>query len=298
MRESKKPRFLRLRRRRKPVALVLSGGGPLGALQVGMIRALFSHGVAPDVVVGVSVGAFNAVFVASDPTPSGMEELGEIWLRMRKSDLFPGGRLSTAIHALRKGSHVFDSSGLRRLIDAELEVESFEELRVPAHVLATNLETGEEAWFSSGRILEPLIASAALPGLFPPVVIEGVRYVDGGIANNVPISKAVELGAGKIYVLNTTGATQRRDLSRPHDFMMHGMVLARSQRYRRDLVRYAREAEIIDFPPPDVGYVAFTDMSHTEELIEAGFTQGLRFLQEGSPPQEPDDEEAAFWGSA
>lgn len=273
----------RLGRRRHPVAFVFSGGGPLGAVQVGLIQALFAEGIFPDVVVGVSVGAFNAVYVAQEPSPSGAEELREVWMRMRRDDLFPGGRLVTAWHALRRGSYVYSNLGLRRLIETEVAETTFEELKIPAHVVAANLETGREAWFSSGPFLEPLLASAAMPGVFSPVVIDGVAYIDGGVVNNVPISRAIEAGARRVYVLNTSGATQMRDLTRPHDFMMHGMVLARGQRYRHDLEHYRLEAEVIEFPAVEVGHVPFTNLSQTPRLIEAGFDAGLKFLRGEAP---------------
>ena len=272
----------RREKRARPLAFVLSGGGPLGAVQVGLIQALFQEGIVPDFVVGTSVGALNAVAIAHDPTSAGALALRNVWTQMRSDDLFPGGRLVSAWHAFKRGSHVFSNTGLRRII-ATLGVETFEELLLPSHIVATNLETGGETWFNSGPIIDPLLASSAMPGIFCPVTIAGVPYIDGGIANNVPVGKAVELGARKIYLLNVSGVTQRRELSRPHDFAMHGLVLARAQRYRLDIERYRDKAEIIEFPPADVGHVAFTNLSQTPRLIDAGFTAGLEFLRSSAP---------------
>lgn len=266
-------------RRKQPVAFVLSGGGPLGAVQIGLLQALFEKGVSPDMVIGVSVGALNAVFIANNPSVEGAEALGDVWRRMRKDDLFPGGRLISAWHAVRRGSYLFSNAGLRRIIEGELPAQNFEDLALPAHIAAAKLETGEEAWFSSGRILEPLLASSAMPGVFPPVSIDGVSYVDGGIANNVPISKAVELGARRIFVLNVKASSQDRPLNHPHEFMMHGLVLARSQRYKHDLEWCSREAEVIELPFVDVGHVPFTDLSQTQRLIGAGRNAGRAFLE-------------------
>lgn len=275
-------RFRRRRDRRasSPVAFVLSGGGPLGAFQVGLIESLITEGITADFVVGTSVGALNAVAVAQDPSLQGVMALREVWLEMRRDDIFPGGRLVSAWHAFKRGSHVFSNTGLRRII-GRLGVENFEDLALPAHIVATNLETGAETWFHSGPLVDPLLASSAMPGIFPPVMIDGTSYIDGGIANNVPVSKAVELGARRIYLLNVSGATQKRMLSRPHDFVMHGLVLARAQRYRLDIERYRQQAEIIEFPPPVVGHVSFTNMSETPRLIEAGLQAGLEFLRGG-----------------
>ena len=258
---------------------MFSGGGPLAAVQVGQLGALLTLGIQPDMTIGTSAGALNSVFVAGDPTLDGATRLKDLWLRMKREDFFPRGRLVSALHAVRKGSHVFTSDGLRRLIERELPETTFEALKIPAHVVATRLDTGEEAWFSSGSVIEPLLASAAMPGVFPPVVIDGISHFDGGVANNIPFSKAVELGATRIYVLNVHSWFQQRPLNRPHDFMMHGYLLARAQRYRMELEACRREAEVIEFPPIAVGHVPFTNLSQTERLIDAGYSGGLEFLK-------------------
>lgn len=267
-------------RRREPVAFVLSGGGPFGAVQVGVLRALLDSGITPDLTVGTSVGALNAVHIASNPTPAGAAALADTWHSMRRDDLFPGGRLVSMLHALRKGTCVYSNEGLGRIIDDGLAARDFEDLAIPAHVVATDLKTGEEAWFESGPIKPALLASAAMPGVFPPVEIDGVTYIDGGVANNVPVSRAIEAGARKVYVINVNAAGQGRVLNRPHDFMMHGFVLARAQRYRREMEAYRLEAKIIEIPMVDVGYVSFTDLSHTPRLIDAGYEATRRFLAE------------------
>lgn len=273
---------LRWARRAKgegPIAFVFSGGGPLGAVQVGLLQALIEKKVFPDLVVGASVGALNAVFIAANPTLEGVEALRGVWARMRKDDLFPGGRLVSAWHAVRRGSFVFSNTGLRRIIDTDLGAETFEELRIPAHVVATKLAGGDEVWFSSGALLEPLLASAAMPGVFPPVTIDGATYIDGGVANNLPVTRAVELGARRMYVLNVHAMSQPRPLNRPYDFMMHGLVLARAQRFRQDIEKCRDHAEVIEFPVIDVGHVAFTNLSQTNRLIEAGYAKGRKFLE-------------------
>lgn len=267
----------------------MSGGGPLGAVQVGFLHALFEHGVVPDVMVGVSVGALNAVALADDPSPAGVEALQSLWLRMRRDDLFPGGRLVWAWHAVTRGSSLYSNAGLRRVIDHHLSASLFEELMIPAHVVATDLRTGDEAWFSQGPITEALLASAAMPGVLPPVTIGGVTYVDGGVVNNVPVSRAVALGARHVYVLNVHAATQPRKLARPHDFMMHGMALARAQRYRQDIETFRRRATIVEFPAVDVGHVPFTSTAHTGRLIEAGYRAASQFLEAGQSEEQGQD---------
>lgn len=251
----------------------------MGAVQVGMLRALIEAGIVPEMLVGTSVGAVNSVWLGRDPSIKGIESLEGLWHRMKREDLFPGGRLSTAWNALRKGSFVYSNSGMRHVVEAE-GFTTFEDLAVPVHVNATNLDTGEEIWFDKGPLMDPLLASCAMPGIFPPVVIDGALCIDGGVANNIPVSRAVEMGARVVYVLNVNAAAQRRELSRPHDYVMHGLVLARVQRYRRELERYGKRARIIEMPTCDVGYIPFTNMSQTERLMKTGEEVARTFLAE------------------
>lgn len=271
------------RRKRGPVAFVMSGGGPLGAVQVGVIRALLEKGIVPDLTVGTSVGALNAVFLAASPDLEGAERLADAWLQMRRDDLFPGGKLVSAWHAVKRGSYVFSNTGLRRIIESGVDARDFSDLVIPAYVATTDLATGEECWFSSGSLTQPLLASCAMPGVFPPVEMDGKTFIDGGVANNVPVSKAVELGAAEIYILNVNAAGQARPLTRPHEFMMHGFVLARAQRYRQEIAKYKDAARIIEMPIADVGHVSFTNLSQTARLIDAGYEAAKSFLESPAP---------------
>ena len=182
-------------RRKDSVAFVFSGGGPLGALQVGAVRALLDKGIAPDLAVGTSVGGLNATFIAFNPTTGGAETLDRIWRGLTDQDLFPGGRFKASwARFLARGNKVFDNSGLRKLVDARLGDARLEDAQIPLAIIATDLESGEERTFTSGPITPALLASTAMPGIFPPVEIDGRLYTDGGVANNVPIGPAVSLG--------------------------------------------------------------------------------------------------------
>src|SRR5207302_9932897 len=102
----------------------------------------------------------------------------------------------------RKSRSVHHNDGLRRLIDRALTFERFEDAPVPFQVVATSLRTGRERWFSEGPLLDPILASAALPGVFPPVEIEGELFIDGGVVDNVPMTRAAALGATRMFVFH------------------------------------------------------------------------------------------------
>lgn len=279
-------------RRKDRVGFVLSGGGPLGALQVGALRALFEREIRPDLVVGTSVGALNATWLAMDPTPTGVAHLERSWRNMKEGDLFPGGRFKASwARMLVRGNRVFENSGLRRTIESTLGPARFEDAQIPLAVTATDLETGAEKLFTSGPVLEPLLASTAMPGIFPPVEIEGRTYIDGGVANNVPIAPAADLGATTIYVMNSTShSRQRRPLNRPMDYLLHAFTLARAQRLTLELAHFSERVRLVMLPTVTLDFfVPFASMEHTSQLIEMSYEQTVRFLEGRTPVIEQSD---------
>jgi len=269
-------------RKKDKVAIVLSGGGPLGALQVGALKGLFEHGVRPDMVVGTSVGSMNAAYLAFNPTVEGVKEMERHWRAFTEDDLFPGGRFRAAwARMFVRGNRLFESSGLRRIISTHLgEDTAIEHAQIPLGIVATDLETGAERVFTSGSLVEALLASAAMPGVYPPVEIEGRLYTDGGVANNVPIAPAVEMGATTLYVLNSTSHTsQRRPLVRPMDFFFHGFTLARAQRLTLDLRYFADKVNLVMVPAPALDvFVPFASMEYTNLLIDLSYRHTKKFL--------------------
>jgi NTE family protein len=185
-------------------AFVLSGGASLGAIQVGMLRALYERDIKPDLIVATSVGAINGAFIAARPqTVDTADELAGIWSQVGRGQVFPLNPLSGLLGFLGSRDHLVPDSRLRRLVKGHLDHERLEELPIPLHVVAVDVVTGEELLLSSGPLLEAVMASAAIPAVLPPVDWEDRELMDGGVANNTPISHAIELGAREIYVLPT-----------------------------------------------------------------------------------------------
>ncbi|MCB0970099.1 MAG: patatin-like phospholipase family protein, partial [Acidimicrobiales bacterium] len=210
-----------LRRKPRRTTFVLSGGGNLGALQVGMLRALFEREIVPDLVLGCSVGALNGAAIAADPTSEMVAQLQDLWRGIADHDVMPAGLLPTTLQLARKGDSIHDNANLRKVIADVLPVAHFEELQVPFQCVATALTEGRETWFSEGLLLEPILASAALPAVYPPVRIGGHRYLDGAIVNDVPISRAVSEGSDRIFVLHVGSWDRPRpEPKRPIDMAM------------------------------------------------------------------------------
>ena len=209
----------------RPTAWVLAGGGSFGAIQVGMLRALVAYGLAPDLVIGSSVGAINGAYFAGAPDAAGLSQLEAIWCGLRRSTVFPlAWRSMLGLQA--SGGFAVDPSGLRRLLEQGLPYQALEDASVPMHVVATDLLGGGTVAVSRGPAVDAVLASCAIPAVFPPVRIGEQYLIDGAIASNTPISVAVELGAKRVIVLPTGFACA---LESPP----HGAVhLAQPQRQR------------------------------------------------------------------
>lgn len=183
-------------------AFVFAGGGSLGAVQVGMLRALGAHGVRADFVVGSSVGAINGAYFAGNPTLEEVTALENLWLNIRRRDVFPLG-WRTAASLLWRRDFLISSDGLRRLIDMHLPYRRLENARIPMHVVATNLLSGAAIVLSRGPAAEAIIASSAIPAAFAPMWLDGRYLVDGAITSNTPVRAAIGLGAQRLIVLPT-----------------------------------------------------------------------------------------------
>lgn len=193
-------------------ALVLSGGGSHGAAQVGAVRALLESGIRPDLIVGCSVGALNAAFLAVDPRPERAVELEEIWRGLAGRDLFGTSRRSIATHLVRRDAHLYEPDGLRALVRRWVPLADLADTAVPCHVVTTDLLAGQSCWWSSGDPVTVLSASACLPAVFPPVPLAGSLHVDGGVTCPVPVERALDLGATRVWVVDVSGGSiGRRD---------------------------------------------------------------------------------------
>ena len=172
-------------------AFVLAGGGSRGAVQVGMLEELVRRGIRADRVFGASVGAINGAAYAGNPTLDGIEHMAEVWRGVRGADIFPRGAFDGPWAYFQKRASVHANTGLRKIIEAGLDYEDLEDAEIPVEVVTTSLTDGRERWMTRGPAVEAILASSAIPSMFPPVTIDGDVLIDGGVVNNVPISRAL-----------------------------------------------------------------------------------------------------------
>ncbi len=260
-------------------AFVLSGGGNQGVAQVGMLRALLERGHEPDVVVGTSVGALNGAVVAGGPGLDRIAHLEDVWTALSGEQVFPGKALRMAWNVLRRGDHLFPSTGLQALIEAVHPDTTFEELTVPLRVVATDLETGEEVVIARGPVGPALLASAALPGIFPPVAFHGQTLVDGAVVNLVPISHALAGPVERIFVLDVSDPIGERPIRSPLDVAVRAFAISRDQRFELELQWVPKEIEVVVLPPP-VDERDFFDFSDGERLIADAYDLTMGALDE------------------
>jgi NTE family protein len=269
--------------RSKPpyTAFVLSGGASLGALHVGMLRALFERGIAADVLIGTGLGALNAAFLASRPqTPATAAELARVWCSIHREDVFPVSVRTLVSGFSGQRDHLVSDLALRRQVRRHIEFEDLAEASVPLHLLAFDVIAGCEELLSEGPALDSIAAAAALPGVFPPVPIGERRLIDGSVVNNTPISHAVALGAERIYILPTH--ERWHPLGRAPcgalDAAIYGLGLHVDGRLKADIDRYSSDAELIPLPAPNSLPVQPTDFDHARRLISEAHTASRDLL--------------------
>jgi NTE family protein len=255
-------------------AFVLSGGASLGAIQVGMLEALYERGITPDLIVGTSVGALNGAFIASrPPTLETVRELASIWRGLRRTKVFPINPLTGLLGFIGARDSLVPDAGVRRLIRHHIAVERLEDTLVPLHVVATDLLRGEDVRLSHGPLADAVLASAAIPGVLPAVEWEGRLLIDGGVANNAPISHALELGANRIYVLPTGAPCELETPPRgavPMVLYASGLLIGR--RMTLDVASCPAGVEVVVLPPPCPLPVQPIDFSHAPMLLDQRLT--------------------------
>ena len=250
-------------------AFVLSGGGSLGAVQVGMLQALSAQGIEPDLLVGTSAGAVNATWVAAHGmSRASLDRLASVWTGLRRRDVFPLDVRAALSGLLGRSPAVISPDNLRRIVTAHADVVSLDQARIPVHLVAADLLSGEVVPISTGSPVTGVLASAAIPGIFPPVPRDGRYLVDGGVANRTGLAHAVALGAEQIYVLPAgTACALPAPPASAIGTALHALTLLIEQRVARDVAALADTVSIKVLPPLCPLRTSAVDFTRAAELI-------------------------------
>lgn len=258
-----------------PIALVLCGGGSRGALEVGFYRAVRELGMKIDLVLGSSIGALNGAFIAAGTPP---EELARLWREISARDLMRWNWKGLFRPSRAGGLYTLDP--LRKFLRSTLPAARFEDLALPLMITTTDLQLGKAVhWSGPGDLIEPLVASLSLPFFFPPVRIRDHQFVDGGIANNVPLEQAQALGARHALMIECLCCT-----GMPGAFSGLRAVLARSFsialdcKYEIERQRLDKSMQLHVVRPELELDVGLLDFRRTAELIQAGYAATLNHL--------------------
>jgi len=252
-------------------AFVLAGGGSRGAVQVGMLEELIRRGIRADRVFGASVGAINGASYAGNPTLEGVEHMARVWRAVKGTDIFPRGTFDGPWAFLQKRASVHANTGLRAIIESGIEYENLEDATIPVEVVTTSMTDGRERWITRGPAVEAILASSAIPSIFPPVTIDGDMLVDGGVVNNVPISRALAAGCDRIYVLLCGPLHYRpRPPQRPVEAQLTAFFVAIHARFVRELASLPPGVEVIVFSGGGEPSGQYRDFSATASLIDEG----------------------------
>ncbi len=277
----------------RTVAFVLGGGGILGAHEVGMLRALAETDVAPDLVLGTSIGAVNGALFAADPTMRGVERLSRLWCDSRLSEVTATGVLRRVSTLARTGTHLESLDAARdRLVEA-LPVRRVEDLPIPFQCVAASIERAAEHWFDHGPLADVVLASCAVPGILPPVKIGDEHFIDGGIVNSIPVARAVLLGATSIYVLQVGRLEKPLQPPRwPWEVGLVAFEVARRHRFAYDLQSLPDGVDLHVLPTGGSAAPAYNDIPaqlrlrravrSVRQQIDAAYSASVRYLEEVS----------------
>lgn len=252
-----------------------------------MLRALVEADIHPDMVLGTSIGAFNGSVIAAEPGPGGVRRLIDIWELLAGSGLF-GGKLSRFRNAVTLKPSLNDPADLRSLLAGVHGDRRIEDLEVRFQCVAASIERAAEHWFTEGPLVDALMASAAVPTLFPPVRVGDEHFYDGGLVDSVPLSRALALGATEVFVLQVGRLeSPLRPPRRLHEAALISFEIARRHRVSTLLDNLPSGVEVHLLPSgnpvafDDRRQLKWRDTSDTVDLVESAFQATASYLAAG-----------------
>jgi NTE family protein len=268
------------------LAVVLGGGATLGAFEVGMIDVLAKRGIVPDLLVGTSVGAINAAMWALDPKPDIGERLLHFWLESDHSTMFPDGPFPMVGRLVQRSGHLTTQDGLARALKRALpEHATLDDTVVPLAIIATQAEHGQRVVLRRGPLRTALLASSAIPGLWPAVNIDGQRLFDGGLVANCDLQTAVEAGMTDVILVDVMGDGLDRgsmDLGKVIEGALR--ILLRHQT-ELALRAFGTSTRVAVLRPNLVAVPRFADFSQTPRLFVEGQVAGEAFIARHMGPR-------------
>mgnify|MGYP003609598220 FL=1 len=243
------------------IGIALSGGGIKGLCHAGVLKALEEQGIKPDIISGVSAGAVVGALYADGYSPDEIAKLFEdISFRQMTKFRIPDGGL-------------FRIDAFENFIFKNMRAKTFEELKIPLRIVATNLDQGQSVVFNKGNLIDPIVASCSVPVLFTPKKINGIYYVDGGVLKNFPVStirddcdKVIGINASPL-VADEYKLSLMNVASRTYHFMFKANIL--------------HDKELCDLliEPVDMGNYDTFEVDKGREIFELGYQSTKQLLE-------------------
>jgi NTE family protein len=256
-----------------------------------MLKALDKAGIIPDIVLGTSIGAFNGSVIADDPGPGGVARLTGFWEEVSGADLFRGGRMGRLVKVATMRPALHETGEIRSILERIHGPDRrIEDLATPFQCVAASIERAAEHWFTRGSLIDAVLASSAIPALFPPVEVGGEHFYDGGLVNSVPLTRAVDLGAAVVFVLQV--GRMESALRPPERLYEAGLIafeIARRHRFTTTMANLPQGVEVHLLPSgnpvafDDRRQLRWRDTGGTAELIETAFQASGEYLEEVFP---------------
>jgi len=249
-----------------------------------MLRALAEAGINPDLIVGTSIGAVNGAFVAADPEGAA-GRLTDLWRGESLRVVFSEAFLGRAVRLMRSGTHLHAIEPLERLLADTLPAADFTDLKLPFHCVAACIEDATARWFTAGPLVPAVMASCAVPGLLPPVEIDGSHYFDGGLVDSIPVGRAIALGASTVFVLHVGRIERPLTVPRrPWEVGLVAFEIARRHRFHEEMAALPADVQVHVLPAgterrsPDLSQLRYRDKTKVTASIERAYAASARYL--------------------
>ena len=234
------------------IGVALSGGGARGVSHLGVLKALDEYGIRHDIMSGTSAGAIVGGFYCAGYSP---DDILSILIKTKMLAIFKPAFSWKGLLSMDK---------LNSILQDNLP-NTFEELDRPLLIAATNLEAGKTTYFNTGKLHTAILASSCLPVLFNPIEIDGVKYIDGGILNNLPV-EALYQKASKILAVGCNPIIEKSQFNSFKDVMERSSLLAINENTSQ-----SKQLADLFIEPPELSKFSGFDLSKAKDIFETGY---------------------------
>ena len=253
--------------KRRKLGFALGSGGSRGVAHIGFLKAMEEAGIKPDYISGCSMGSVVGAAYAAGMSPDDM----------RKAVM--GLRFIDLLDVTSKPGGVLDTRKIRKLLERYIGDIYFDDLKIPFTCVAVDMVSQQLVEFSSGKVLDAVIASSSIPSVFKPMEKDGMRLVDGGVLQRVPVQQVKAMGAEKVVAIDVLGKVSTKEKC-PNTIMMLSEVIFLMDNYRTARMHTDNQAIIDLWLEPDLGDISQYSFKHIGFAYEKGYEMGVAHAAE------------------